>query len=121
MILLLMACATCDLTAEVTPGCGVETAEGAVRLGETRQKVERRLGEPSVQRDLGALGVHADYGETRVVYREDVVQSVSVPTDLSAEQVETTYGAAVEDPILGTLWLDGLGFDGQRLTVYQAD
>ena len=46
MILLLsLACSTCDLTDPVTPGCGVELEDGKVRLGDERSKVERRLGD----------------------------------------------------------------------------
>ncbi len=113
MILLLsLACSTCDLTDPVTPGCGVELDDGKVRLGDADRS-----------EDLGVLGVHAHYGEVRVVYVEDAVTSISVPTSLADQDVRDTYGTPREDPVLGTLWFDGIGYhavglDDSVLTIF---
>ena len=57
LVLLLWGCGRCGMDDPVTGGCGVELEEGVVRLGDERERVEQRLGEPSRLRDHGPVGL----------------------------------------------------------------
>lgn len=47
----------------ILPGEGITSDGGTVSIGATLAQVREALGEPSATRDLGPLGVRADYAE----------------------------------------------------------
>ncbi len=117
----------CELDADITAGCGLELADGALRIGDELEAMAETHGEPSWV-DLGSAGQRFDYGDQGVSgtssdgltvatllayapYAGATVDGLALGDDqLSAPQ---TLGAGMASPWQETNWHPelGIGFE----------
>ena len=131
LLLLLAACGPppCDLTAGVVPACGEALGGEALRLGDSRDHAEARLGAPDLLTDLGPLGVRFSWSNHQIAgfygpaaQGEAVTEIVLLPgfagrtaeglgPGSSSDSVRSALGDPEVDPFLGSWWYAGIGFE----------
>jgi hypothetical protein len=117
----------CELDADITAGCGLELADGALRLGDPLDEMTAAHGDPTWT-ELGSAGTRFDYGDQGVVgmsadgltvstllvaapYAGVTVDGLAIGDDaLSAPQ---TLGAGMASPWQDINWHpdQGIGFE----------
>ncbi len=119
----------CKLHTDITEGCGVELADGPLRLGDELEAMEKRHGEPAWV-DLGSAGQRFDYADQGVAgmssdgltvasllvyapYAGATADGLALGTEeLAAPQ---TLGAGTTSPWQDINWHHdiGIGFESQ--------